>query len=663
MSFVQGAHVEVPQQYVTPKTPVAGVRASQVHLQRKPSGARAPPAKKIYPSVPSSDLGSVQEDSTPSPSATSQIQPASSMTSTSVRSEIDDYSADALAALTLADGEHAKNAAAELPPPPPIPAAQSIPRAGSPSYPSSFHNKAAADRKARAEAQLAAAQSAITKPGRAGGGGNTRKAKAKGAWQGDSEEEEEEEEEDDDDEDSDGPLPGKSRPGPGSSQHHSVGPNMTSAASQQHLYEARRPTPPTTRYGTPPTGRPLPSPDYASQQRAGRNLPIAPTSRSPSIGGHRDPRQYEAGQYGEQPPMHRDLSPAARGREMPPQLRQNMWSQALNPNQDHPNPGGRDTFIKVEDEAETMTKVFAPQGLLHAGLQDKHDRSAKRQEELAREAGTSLINVPNKPLDPQTGLLGAVTAHERDRKREGGVGAALTRKLADERLAEERQRKLDELQRQQLDSAMGNGGQMYDPYGQFQNPMMTPGGQFGYNPMMMNPMMMGNPMMGNPMMGNPMMGMGWGMGMNPQQMMAAQAAAAEAYQRAMISFSQAGSQAPSEAGDQTPGGSRLGATSPFPQMGMMTPMMTGNMGGMGGMPGMGMMGNPMMMGMMGMGMNGSAPGTPFSGPSPASEFQGGSRFNSFNNSPDTNPQQPDRSASQSQQSHRASPPNGRTNTN
>lgn len=588
------------------------------------------------------------------------------MTSTSVRSEIDDYSADALAALTLADGEHAKNAAAELPPPPPIPAAQSIPRAGSPSYPSSFHNKAAADRKARAEAQLAAAQSAITKPGRAGGGGNTRKAKAKGAWQGDSEEEEEEEEEDDDDEDSDGPLPGKSRPGPGSSQHHSVGPNMTSAASQQHLYEARRPTPPTTRYGTPPTGRPLPSPDYASQQRAGRNLPIAPTSRSPSIGGHRDPRQYEAGQYGEQPPMHRDLSPAARGREMPPQLRQNMWSQALNPNQDHPNPGGRDTFIKVEDEAETMTKVFAPQGLLHAGLQDKHDRSAKRQEELAREAGTSLINVPNKPLDPQTGLLGAVTAHERDRKREGGVGAALTRKLADERMAEERQRKLDELQRQQLDSAMGNGGQMYDPYGQFQNPMMTPGGQFGYNPMMMNPMMMGNPMMGNPMMGNPMMGMGWGMGMNPQQMMAAQAAAAEAYQRAMISFSQAGSQAPSEAGDQTPGGSRLGATSPFPQMGMMTPMMTGNMGGMGGMggmPGMGMMGNPMMMGMMGMGMNGSAPGTPFSGPSPASEFQGGSRFNSFNNSPDTNPQQPDRSASQSQQSHRASPPNGRTNTN
>ena len=91
-----------------------------------------------------------------------------------------------------------------------------------------------------------------------------------------------------------------------------------------------------------------------------------------------------------------------------------------------------------------MTKAFAPHGLLSAGLQDKQDRSAKRQEELARETGASLINVPNKPPPPQTGLLGAVTAHERERKREGGLGATLTERERERRLAEERQRKLDE---------------------------------------------------------------------------------------------------------------------------------------------------------------------------------------------------------------------------
>ena len=62
-----------------------------------------------------------------------------------------------------------------------------------------------------------------------------------------------------------------------------------------------------------------------------------------------------------------------------------------------------------------MTKAFTPVGLIHAGLQDKHDRSAKRQEEIARETGSSLINVDEKQQDPQLGLLGAVTAHERER--------------------------------------------------------------------------------------------------------------------------------------------------------------------------------------------------------------------------------------------------------
>jgi hypothetical protein len=164
-----------------------------------------------------------------------------------------------------------------------------------------------------------------------------------------------------------------------------------------------------------------------------------------------------------------------------------MWSQVLDPGHapgavpDVSNP--RETFIQLESPARAMTKAFTPHGLLSAGLQDKEDRSAKRQEELAREAGASLVNVSNKPPPPQTGLFGAITAHERDRKRDGGVGAALTEDEREKLLAEERQSKLDDLQRQQLEY-MQQGGSMY---GQQQSS--------GFNPIM-NPMMTGmKPMM------------------------------------------------------------------------------------------------------------------------------------------------------------------------
>jgi len=158
--------------------------------------------------------------------------------------------------------------------------------------------------------------------------------------------------------------------------------------------------------------------------------------------------------------------------------------------------------------------------------------------------------------------------------------------------------------------------------------------------------------------------MGMGMGMNPQQMMAAQAAAAEAYQRAMVSFSQAGShagsQTPSEAGDMGGMGSRMGATSPMPGMGMMNPMMMnpmmGNpMMGMGGMGGMGMMGSmtPGSMGGMSPGSMASSPGMfpqqfPPGG-TPSLEQHGlNSRFSSTVTTPVDYAQ--DRSASQSRQS-------------
>lgn len=273
----------------------------------------------------------------------------------------------------------------------------------------------------------------------------------------------------------------------------------------------------------------------------------------------------------------------------PPAQRQNIWTQVLepgrqpgaNPVPEAPPPPQRDTFIQLEPTSVSMTKAFTPHGLLSAGMQDKQDRSAKRQEELARETGASLINVPNKPPPPQTGLLGAITAHERDRKREGGVGATLTEREREKRLAEDRQRKLDEFQRQQLEMAQSG---MYGGQPSFQN----------FNPMMPNPMMMGmNPMMAapNPMMTGGFMGYpGMVPGYGAQQYMLAQQAAQAAYQQAMMAF----------ATGSVPDGMHSG---PAP----MSPMMTG--GGMGFDPRMSMMGMPMMSSPMPMGGMGMPMGT------------------------------------------------------
>ena len=293
-----------------------------------------------------------------------------------------------------------------------------------------------------------------------------------------------------------------------------------------------------------------------------------------------------------------------------------MWSSVLDANRDsgvpQPSPtnnasNNRDTFVQMESPAETMTKAFTPQGLLSAGMQDKQERSAKRQEELARETGASLINVPNKPPPPQVGLLGAITAHEREKKREGGIGAALTERERERRLAEDRQRRLDDLQRQQLEQQQAMAAQLGGMYGQALTPQMTGMnpmmGGFGYNPM-------------QSMYFNPMM-------MNPQHMFAAQQAAA-AYQQAMIAMSTAGSQIGDNTGNN--GGAPNGGNgasgsphlrpnsaggSPQPMMGGFDPRMS-----MMGMPmmGMGMGGMPMQM-PMGMQMTGGS-GMPMSGMDP-----------------------------------------------
>jgi len=470
-------------------------------------------------------------------------------------------------------------------------------------YKSSFApSKQATQRLAKSQAQQAAHQAAVHRPGKSGGVNGKGKKRVDG-W-AESSDEEEEDDDEDEEVDSDGdpvaPRQGQgSGTGPGqnfgklsaqgspygsSTDLHQVG----QGRPQRHL---PRPPSPGRGYGmcrsTDHSFRNTRSiltlfhigdqDDYYHQQGPGAS------SLRPPSGHHPDPtrsQHFDDRRQSPQPHGHSHLRPQS-DFPTPGAARQTIWSQALE-NKDAPKDNGpqRETFVQIEP-SHTMTKAFALHGLLSAGMQDRQERSAKRQEEVAKETGASLVNVPMKPPPPQTGLLGAVSAHERERKREGGIGAALTERERDRRVAEERQRKLDDLTKQQLE--MVQNGSMYGP-------------QFGpgFNPMMANPMMMGmNPMMSgwgfNPMMGNP-------------QMFAAQQAAAQAYQQTMMTFTQNMGQSQTGEGLGGMGGGMGGMGTP----GMLSPMMTGQQGlnpVMAGQfdPRMSMMGMPMM-GMMGMGM-------------------------------------------------------------
>ncbi|KAG6813944.1 hypothetical protein H0H92_005199 [Tricholoma furcatifolium] len=564
-------------------------------LGRKPSGARAQPTAHPYHLADNLLSEQVVEDEeapsedhyeTPVQEKMNQLQ-----AQPSASSEAD---LDALAALSYlaVDDKPASPPQATVEPlhiqktpsPPPIVAEPSS------QFRSSFApSKQATERKAKAQAQQAAHQIAAQRPGRANGTGK-RMSKVAGAWNESSEEEEEDdEEEDDDDADSD------AEPSLANKQNPASTSSSTSLQQRQQL--------PGEQIGE--------QPQQYSHLRPPRSLPQVP--------GHNlheeynpPPRRMVPDQYsaagGPPPRMLQDGTQIRTQADFPQPgaARQTVWSQVLDPgrtaNVTTEAPRNNDTFVQLEP-SETMTKAFTPQGLLSAGMQDKQDRSAKRQEELARETGASLINVPNKPPPPQMGLLGAITAHERERKREGGVGAALTEREREKRMAEDRQRRFDEHQRQQLDQ-MQQGGSMYG--GQFpaygMNPMMMMNPMMGMNPMMtgggMNPMMTGGMA---PMMTGQMGFPGMMPGFNPQQFFAAQQAA-QAYQQAMMAFSVAGSQV---------GGDAAGGAAPLnPNMtggGMAGNMsMTGNMGMGGPMmgfdPRMSMMGMPMMGQMAPMGM-------------------------------------------------------------
>ncbi|KAG5646986.1 hypothetical protein DXG03_001710 [Asterophora parasitica] len=551
--------------------PANRVSPSRQGLGRKPSGARAQ-ATRTYNGSETISSHQVTEEEETDTSEEQDDRPQTQMNQLQAHpsTSSEDPNLDALAALSyLAVDDRPASPQANVQPlniskapsPPPVASGAESPAPFKSSFAPS--NKAA-ERKAKAQAQQAAHHAATHKPGRANG---KRKSKIAGAWNESSDEEEEEEEEDDDDDDVDSDAePVVNRQGQGfasSTTSLRQGPNTSGELPSE------------------------PNQQQYSHLRPPRTLPQIPEQNYPDE-YNPPPRRIPSDQYpgGPSPRFNHDGTPIrtqAEFPQMPGAARQSVWSQVLDPgraaNVEAPR---NDKFVQLEP-AESMTKAFTPQGLLSAGIQDKQDRSAKRQEELARETGASLINVPNKPPPPQMGLLGAITAHERERKRDGGVGAALTEREREKRVAEDRQRRFDEHQRQQLDQ-MQQGGSMYG--GQFpgygMNPMMMMNPMMGMNPMMtgggLSPMMTGNPMMGYP---------GMMPGYNPQHMFAAQQAA-QAYQQAMMAFSVAGSQVGGEGGGGTPplnpamtGGTMGGNMSMYdPRMSMMMPMM-GQMGPMG----------------------------------------------------------------------------------
>ena len=148
-----------------------------------------------------------------------------------------------------------------------------------------------------------------------------------------------------------------------------------------------------------------------------------------------------------------------------------------------------------EDARTNGQGTLSTHGLLQTGLQNQQQRSAANQEAAARENGGPLVQLDYKSQAPQGGLVGAIANHERDRKREGGLGATLTERDRERRASEARQREVDQMQLQRPNNAYGGmpmgafpgGGSMPMPVGMpgMQHPGMGYGGGHNMDPVQM----------------------------------------------------------------------------------------------------------------------------------------------------------------------------------
>ncbi|PWN37882.1 uncharacterized protein FA14DRAFT_187932 [Meira miltonrushii] len=223
--------------------------------------------------------------------------------------------------------------------------------------------------------------------------------------------------------------------------------------------------------------------------------------------------------------------------------------------------------LSKEEQPGAISTAFQPQGLLQAGAQDKAERSAKHVEAEARATGGHFVNVDaNRNNAPQSGLVGAISAHERERRKEGGLGATLTERERERVQAEKRQREEEMMrnqmmqQQQQMMAASMASPQPGQQAGMpWQNPGMPPS-MGSFNPMMwqqmqmmsmMNPMMFGGGMPGQQAAPGSHSGHGHQGGSGSgnaasggadyqQQQMAAQMRAAQAAQQAYLQAMQQG---------------------------------------------------------------------------------------------------------------------------
>jgi CCR4-NOT transcriptional complex subunit CAF120 len=322
-----------------------------------------------------------------------------------------------------------------------------------PNFPSSFGpGKQAQERRAKLEAAQEQRQQVLTKPGRSKkgvSGGRATKKKASN-WDASSEEDEDEEEEDDDASVDSNPVNNHQRvnsqptsqpqsqassrpstiggrplpPQPGNQQQlhpsqnldprHSqyqnqqrqpspqrqLSPNYPQQQQQQQSYpQQRQPSP--NRQTSPyqqshhqPEYSDLapPRPSYANEDGGGRRTSSGYefSAGGGSQGGHGGNRasSYTNWESDNQQIHQPAPRPAQTDRE---RARGSLWTTHLeNPHGGQAEPAQEnDKFVQLEPN-ERLTKAFNPNGLLGAGLEDRHDRSAKVQEQLARESGSSL---------------------------------------------------------------------------------------------------------------------------------------------------------------------------------------------------------------------------------------------------------------------------------
>ena len=318
------------------------------------------------------------------------------------------------------------------------PSAPTEPAAGpAPAFPSSFAQNKRDERVAAAQLAQQAQQAALTRPGRAPGSA----PKKKKMWEDSDEEEEEEAEAEDSDDDEDQPPAQRSQPIPAST-------------SQQRL--------------RPSTSQPQLQPSTSSHSLRGISRDATPVSHGTSAEMPPPvPRQFNHSP--QRAPGYETAS------------RHSVYDQGSGAPSIAPS-----TRNEVPEEVGNRKPALNPHGLLATGILEKEERSARAQEYAARDAGSTLISLPSKVPPPQTGLVGAITSHQREKERTGGVGRALTEQQKERKLAEQRQKQLDELQKQQL--AMVQQMQMAQFGGGF-NPMaMGSMGFGGSNPWMMGGM-------------------------------------------------------------------------------------------------------------------------------------------------------------------------------